>query len=1136
MPLHFPNLQTLRLALSSGAVPEAIAAAPLEATFGEEGEILVQARGKLPPGASTKLKALGVSSTRTRLTDAETFCCWHQLLPVEKVAGATELTEKSVVLFELQEAKQLPELVDEMLRLGNDRQAFRHVQAGDSLRTLLRVTGAPYYSLLRAIDGHAAQNGAPVAYVEQSPRVWVQLGYHHATAGTIQPPPGQMLFVRPPRDWKFLNEAPLADIYSVLDVQLPQQPAAAHASELDQKLQVPLRMVAGGAGDAAELWVLTKNAIEQVERFVCAADDRLLARLSFAVSQGENPTVVLRARPSKQALPVLVLDALACRTHLKLSNLFVPVGSRLHPPLRRDVVAKLLAPDKERLVWLEPDADASADQSGSFVPRSLPDSAFRPLHDWVDYIVESDTAAMDAWVSAHRFDFEPFVCKDDSQADKKPPKRGKPAQRELPPEDRDRPRTVARRPNSEVAEHIEVEELAVALPTAKKGSSAERLRKALVRIEEQFHASDEPLESPQRADLWRQMAVANAALSHRLDATICWVNGLWEERKPPAKLLSSWLQCEKQTAGIVEIRSKDLDALTADNAATPNHANMIAALLVQAAHSKQPPPMVTSRIDVLSRYIQRQENHMPIRAAWLAWDALVKLSHGDVLALARARDRLLERLYQSGMLAEFDLASFMRAGGGVEAKRLKGIRDFLVSLHTVVRRWIAEPVAGQQPQTGAYADMMFAFAMARLGESARADVILQEAAQKLSNRDGIHKWLGDAFTTRIIQALQGASEGQRLDEALLVRLERMEKLDRYKVDRLRQQSRILEPYERIDPYRRWHGRYSDELSRQLAELFDENNREKLSARLGKLVQNSLASNGKQDLPRVLATALELSPRLGSDAAQTMLAHLPAALASTSDVVERALLLEKGLHIAAHFDEVETVHICVEQFEKSLADIVQTYFSLQIKFSADSKEKLDTLDALFMHSLKGLRKLGMRDDIGRLFGNMASLVHGQSTGKKKKADDQQARRMGLLLAVISGQYYFGQHQQADSIADEVRDLLLAGQLPPVEQKNLACGYIRAVAQAPAETSLPRIQELFEMKKGEGRKLSGISDAMTTSSHYSLSQLNVIEAALLALVSDDFTMSDETRRWLDEDEYLVRRRIHADVKHALDAAGA
>ena len=119
MPLHFPNLKTLRLALSSGAVPENIAAAPLEAATGEEGEILIQAKGRLPAGARQQLKALGVTSQRASLAGAERFCCWQQLLPVEKVGSQGQVNEKSVVLFELRDPRQRPKFVDEMMRLGN---------------------------------------------------------------------------------------------------------------------------------------------------------------------------------------------------------------------------------------------------------------------------------------------------------------------------------------------------------------------------------------------------------------------------------------------------------------------------------------------------------------------------------------------------------------------------------------------------------------------------------------------------------------------------------------------------------------------------------------------------------------------------------------------------------------------------------------------------------------------------------------------------------------------------------------------------------------------------------------------------------------------------------------------------------
>jgi hypothetical protein len=62
-----------------------------------------------------------------------------------------------------------------------------------------------------------------------------------------------------------------------------------------------------------------------------------------------------------------------------------------------------------------------------------------------------------------------------------------------------------------------------------------------------------------------------------------------------------------------------------------------------------------------------------------------------------------------------------------------------------------------------------------------------------------------------------------------------------------------------------------------------------------------------------------------------------------------------------------------------------------------------------------------------------------------------------------------------------------------------------------------------------------DPLATSSHFSLAQLDIVEAAVLTLVSDEFILSQETRRWLEEDELLVRRRIHRDVREMVERAG-
>ena len=38
---------------------------------------------------------------------------------------------------------------------------------------------------------------------------------------------------------------------------------------------------------------------------------------------------------------------------------------------------------------------------------------FRPLADWIDYVLDQEQQPLTAWVQATRFDFEPFVCREE---------------------------------------------------------------------------------------------------------------------------------------------------------------------------------------------------------------------------------------------------------------------------------------------------------------------------------------------------------------------------------------------------------------------------------------------------------------------------------------------------------------------------------------------------------------------------------------------------------------------------------------------------------------------------------------------------------------------------------------------------
>jgi hypothetical protein len=141
----------------------------------------------------------------------------------------------------------------------------------------------------------------------------------------------------------------------------------------------------------------------------------------------------------------------------------------------------------------------------------------------------------------------------------------------------------------------------------------------------------------------------------------------------------------------------------------------------------------------------------------------------------------------------------------------------------------------------------------------------------------------------------------------------------------------------------------------------------------------------------------------------------------------------------------------------------------------------------------------------------------------------ARTARLLLTVAGGWFYFGQHDEAQPVAQQARQQLFQSEMSAMQRSALACAYVAAVAQAPLAMALPLIHELFAKDpKTQQPNLARMVDPLFTSTHFSLAQLDVVEAAVLTLVSDEFTLSPEAKQWLEEDEFLVRRRIHRDVR--------
>jgi hypothetical protein len=389
-------------------------------------------------------------------------------------------------------------------------------------------------------------------------------------------------------------------------------------------------------------------------------------------------------------------------------------------------------------------------------------------------------------------------------------------------------------------------------------------------------------------------------------------------------------------------------------------------------------------------------------------------------------------------------------------------------------------------RTPAYADLLFAFGLARLGEADAARNLMAGARQALAGQDQAHTWLSHAFEHRIQQSLDGKPHTGPLPAGQLRSLAGVDRLQRYVADRLRKHSRVLEPDQRINPYRHWSGRISA-FEKDLAELTDLTDSGEIAKRVDRLLREvPEGPGGSEQRARVLKAALEAAPRVGKAFARKMLDQtIPAydALPEAKDVtavVERAAFLEKALFVAGHFGQVASARALMERFRQMLP-------------ARQGAQVFQALDPLADQAFQTLRKLDLRDEMEQTLAQLAALVLKGREVKQidfKKADQGPAT-LRLLLRVAAGWYCLGRDGQAEPIREAAWGVLHSGNLNPRDQTQLACAYVQTLGQAPAEAARKRLKEVF-------RRLRGVKDTYTTSTHFSVSQLELVESGVLAIL--------------------------------------
>jgi len=160
-------------------------------------------------------------------------------------------------------------------------------------------------------------------------------------------------------------------------------------------------------------------------------------------------------------------------------------------------------------------------------------------------------------------------------------------------------------------------------------------------------------------------------------------------------------------------------------------------------------------------------------------------------------------------------------------------------------------------------------------------------------------------------------------------------------------------------------------------------------------------------------------------------------------------------------------------------------------------------------LRSMRRVGLSDEAGELLTQVAAAIKGTGTPV-----------VVARLQLASGLADLGRAKEAQSMLQQGTKALKDKSLLLVDRLELTR------AMAGTASHLPLAQAVAELSRLVPQ-LPQISDSFNTNSHFCLSVIQFMESLIVGYASEQLALGQLGRRWLDEDEYLVRRRIHRDL---------
>jgi len=316
----------------------------------------------------------------------------------------------------------------------------------------------------------------------------------------------------------------------------------------------------------------------------------------------------------------------------------------------------------------------------------------------------------------------------------------------------------------------------------------------------------------------------------------------------------------------------------------------------------------------------------------------------------------------------------------------------------------------------------------------------------------------------------------------------LDRVNRYKVDRLREASRILEPLDRPDAIGAWIKKEKDSRGPEFAALREITDPVKRAKAVDKLVDTAAQNDTERE--RLIDGIFDVLLELPESGAVPILSRTWPLITRVAEP-RRAVLYAEALVVAGHFGRTELVPAIMDALAAAIR-LVQ---------GAD-------LERVLQHSLRALRRIGLRAEVAEL---LAEAEHALP------ANRIEALRGRLALA--AGLAFLGETSRALPIYEQARTALTESMVLPV-RLDLTRALALAYAQAPLQHALGGLTDL-------ANQLRDITDSYGTNSHYCLSVLNFVESLVLGITSDDLALGEAGRRFVEDDEHLIRRRLHRDL---------